>query len=111
MERLKVTSGGDDVQQVVLRGDPKKQPEPIHFRVVLPWGDVDIARCDDGTYWIHFRVDKKGDGMDDGEGPYGRIIDARIDARDKHAGTIDAAVLSDPALYHLAVRLGPEVMP
>jgi hypothetical protein len=109
VKRLTVTSGGDEVQQVVLEGDPKKHPEPLHFRVVLPWGDLDVARCEDDTYWIHFRVNRPGDQEDVGDGArLGRILDARIDARDKHAGTIDASVLADPNLYHLAVRLGPD---
>jgi hypothetical protein len=102
-----VTSGGDDVQQVVLEGDPKKCPEPVHFRVVLPWGDVDVARCDDDAYWIHFRVNRPGDSTDDGERPNGAVLDARIDVHDRPASAIDPGLLDDPGLYHLAVRLGP----
>ena len=40
---LKIKKMGDAVLGVRLEGNPEK-PEPIHFRVVLPFGDVDIVR-------------------------------------------------------------------
>ena len=66
MRLLRVTAAGEKAQQVELRGDPRN-PEPDHFRVVFPGGDVDLARCDDGSYWIHVRVDRPRDGGDDGD--------------------------------------------
>ena len=44
-KHLKIKKMGDAVLGVKLEGNPQK-PEPIYFRVVLPFGDVDIARCD-----------------------------------------------------------------
>ena len=104
---LRVTSAGEKAQQVELRGDPR-HPEPDHFRVVFPGGDVDLARCDDGSYWIHIRVDRPGDGSDDGEGPHGVILGGRIDVHGRHTTEIDPGLLADPGLYHLAVRVGVE---
>lgn len=105
MKPLKIERMGDDVQGVRLYGDPKIQPEPLHFRVALPFGDVDITRCSDGQYWVHLRVNKPE--RSTFRAHAGVVTDARIDAHDKHAGTLDASVLDDPQLYHLAVKLGP----
>jgi len=38
----------------------------------------------------------------------GRFVDARLDLKDRHAGQEDIGDFNDPALYHLAVRLGPK---
>jgi len=40
---LKIKKMGDAVLGVELKGNPK-EPEPIYFRVVLPFGHVDIVR-------------------------------------------------------------------
>jgi len=107
MKRLKIVDMGSKVQGVHLRGD-RNNPEPTHFRVSLPFGDVDITRTSDDEYWVHVRVNRPGNGQYvPGVTKLGRISDARIDAHDKHAGMIDAAVLDDPQVYHLAVRLAP----
>ena len=97
MRRLCVEQMGEVVQGVRLRGDPRN-PEPMHFRVVLPFGDVDVARCSDGSYWVHVRIDE-------GEGA---VTDGRVDLRGRHATECDAGDLGHPDLYHLAVRVGPK---
>lgn len=102
MKRLKVESLGDKVQAVRLRGD-RRNPEPIHFRVVLPFGDVDVVRTDADDYWVHLRVNRDEDGGDPGRS-MGRIVDARADAFGAEA---DAGFLAEPGLFHLAVRLAP----
>lgn len=107
MKRLSIESMGTKVQGVRLRGD-RRNPEPEHFRVSLPFGDVDIARTSDDEYWIHVRVNTPDDGEVIVAGQRaGQIKDARIDCKGKHAGTVDASILEDPALFHLAVRVGP----
>ena len=106
MKRLSIIDMGTEAQGVELKGD-RRNPEPTYFRVRLPFGDVDVARCDAGEYWVHVRVNRPGD--DDvkiANAPVGEIKDARLDAKDKHAGTIDATVLADPTLYHVAIRVG-----
>ncbi len=105
-KHLKIKRLGDAVLGVQLLGDPKK-PEPIHFRIYLPFGDVDITRTKDNDYWIH--ISRNGEIAAQNEGKLeGRFIDARLYLNDKHAGQEDIGDFNDPALYHLAVRLGPK---
>jgi len=105
-KHLKLKSMGDNVIGVELEGNPKK-PEPIHFRVMFPGGDIDIVRTSDNQdYWIHLRVDHP----DDGESPDRKVMDARIvgarlDCRDKAAVDTDVGDFNNPSLYHLAVRI------
>jgi hypothetical protein len=103
---LKVKRMGDEVQGVQLFGDPKKQHEPTYFRVVLPFGDVDIVRCSGGEYWVHVRVNRPGGQTLPGQ-PTGVIEDARIDSLTPDAA-FPCEALADGGLYHLAVRLGPD---
>lgn len=101
---LKIRSFGTDVLGVRLEGNPSK-PEPIYFRVAFPGGDVDIARCSDDTYWIHVRVNRPEDLTGQGFGEVGKLTDARIDIKGKHASECNAGDFADPDLYHLAVRV------
>ncbi len=106
MKMLKVERMGTEVQGVRLKGDPRS-PEPTHFRVQLPGGDVDIVRCDDGSYWVHVRVD----GTEEERSlsvPVGGIIDARLDIRGKHASDVDVGDFADPKLYHVALRVAAD---
>ena len=108
VKMLKVKRMGDKVQGVVIRGNPAN-PEPIHFRVVLPFGEVDISRTSDGGYWVHTTVNRPSSGHHiKGQTRTGCVVDARVDAHNKPAGTLDPGVLADPHLYHLALRLGPD---
>ena len=95
---------GDAVLGVELKGDPKN-PEPIHFRVVLPFGDVDIVRCTDGSYWVHARINKEDDGLNP-DRTFGKFVDARIDIIGKHASDCNAGDFNDPNMYHAAVKIG-----
>ncbi len=85
MKRLNVTYMGDDV------------------RVALPYGDIDITRCDNGDYWVHVRVNRAGDMV--GKEPYGKVIDARLDIEGKSVTEADIGDFADPGLYHMAVRV------
>lgn len=105
-KHLKIKKYGDAVLGVKLEGNPRK-PEPIHFRVYLPFGDVDITRTTVDDYWVHIRCNKSNDGYD----PYrnfGKFTDARIDILDKHASETDAGDFNNPNVYHVAVRISPE---
>lgn len=106
---LRIESMGDNVLGVKLFGDAKK-PEPIHFRVEIPHGDVDIVRLDNGDYWVHVRTNKPEDGEtpDVTDRGFGKIVDARLDILGKHAGEIDVGDFNNELLYHVAVRLTPE---
>ena len=89
---LKIKSMGDAALGVRLEGDPQK-PEPIHFRVQFPGGDIDIVRTADNEYWIHLRVEN------------GTISDARLDIHGKPASETDVGDFNDPGLYHVALRV------
>lgn len=104
-KHLKVREMGDNVMGVTLEGNPKK-PEPIHFRVEFPGGDVDVVRCDDGSQWVHVRVNKKADGYDP-DREFGSIVDARIDClATPHRGLVGDLGRAD--VNHIAVRIQPE---
>ncbi len=105
MKRLQVESMGDDAQGVRLRGD-RRSPEPIHFRVSFPGGDVEIVRASEGDgagYWVHVRVNDKPE-LEAGE-VHGRLADARLDVRSMHASETSAGDFANPGLYHVALRI------
>lgn len=105
-KHLRIKPMGDNVLGVKLEGD-KSKPEPIHFRVCFPGGDVDIVRTSDNQYWVHVHVDKEADL----HGPHettGKIVDARLDIRGKHANETDCGDFNNPDLYHLAVKIETE---
>ena len=106
---LRLQRFGGDVLGVRLEGNPKK-PEPLYFRVYLPFGDVDITRTTDNEYWIHVRRNEAKDLVAMPKAIEGEFKDARLDLNDRHAGEEDIGDFRNPALYHLAVRLGPKEM-
>jgi uncharacterized protein (DUF2252 family) len=105
MKMLKIERFGDEVQGIRLQGDPAIRPEPVHVRVVFPGGDVDVVRTSDGDYWVHVRVDSAQDVATEAAEQAGRIVDARLDIRSKHASETDVGDFAHPDLYHLAVRV------
>ncbi len=108
MKKLRVVSFGEEVQGVRLKGD-RRNPEPESFRVAIPGGDVDVVRTTDGEYWVHIRVNKRGDSggqFDDRE--FGTIVDARLDIIERHASEVDCGEFADPNLYHVALRVAVE---
>ena len=106
-KHLKIKRYGDAVLGVTLEGNRKK-PEPIHFRVHLPFGDVDIVRTTDNDYWVHIRKNRADDLAETPRNVEGKFVDARLDLADRHAGQEDLGDFGNPNLYHLAVRLGPK---
>lgn len=102
---LKIQPFGSNVLGVRLEGNPRK-PEPDEFRVAFPGGDVSIARCTDGTYWVHVRVDHEQAGMFvPGEDTPARITEARLDIYGKNTSEVDTGDFSDDNLYHVAFRV------
>jgi hypothetical protein len=102
---LKIKSYGDAVLGVELEGNPKK-PEPDHFRVYFPGGDVDITRTTDNEYWIHVHVNCKESTSYNPMEPTGFIKDARLDITDISASEANIGDFDNPNLYHLAFRVG-----
>lgn len=67
-------------------------------------------RATDGEgadYWIHVRVNDGG-GLAQPDDPRARIVDARLDVRDKSASETNVGDFKNPGLYHLAVRVARE---
>ena len=95
---------GEKVLGIRLEGNPKN-PEPEHFRVVLPFGNVDITRCTDNTYWVHIKNNRPDDGgLSDRI--MGKFIDGRIDLSTKHTSDCNAGDFGHPDMYHMAVKIG-----
>jgi hypothetical protein len=86
-----------------MDGDKKKQLEPPEVHLHFPCGQVSVTRCQDGTYWVHVSLE---DFNEDGfTGKVGKLIDARIDCKDKSVNECDTGDLKDPELYHLAIKM------
>lgn len=106
-KHLKIKKMGDNVLGVELKGNPK-QPEPIHFRVTIPFGDVDIVRTTDNEYWVHIRCNHEKHGMFiRGEDIPGKFVDGRIDLTSKHSVDCDQGDFGHKDMYHMAVRIAP----
>lgn len=103
-KHLKIKSMGDNALGVTLEGNPTN-PEPIHFRVAFPGGDVDIVRTTDGQYWAHFRVNHPEAGGYDMDSPAGTLACARIDAVGV-SPTDKVEAIADQRVYHVAFRVG-----
>lgn len=71
-----------------LLGDPEVRPEKPYTIITFPGGSVEIARCEDGRYWIHAAV--RGDDAE-GRAP-GRIVDARMDFDGRYEDEGNAAL-------------------
>lgn len=100
---LRIEEMGDNVLGVRLFGDPKK-PEPIHFRICFPGGDLEIVRVSEGNeFWAHIRVNHPEDGWDP-DRDFGKLVAARLDILGKSRA--DKGDFENPGLYHLAVKIG-----
>lgn len=106
-QHLKIKQMGEAVLGVVLEGNPKK-PESIHFRVVLPFGDVDIVRCTDDTYWVHICNNTEEQYRLGIAKKPGKFIAGRIDIQGKHTIDCNSGDFGHPDMYHMAVRIGPD---
>lgn len=84
MAKAKVVHS-DDAVLIKFEGNPKN-PEPSTAVIRFPGGEVEVARCSDGTYWVHTyaaseknivgsRVDYCFDGSKNG---VGEIPDAHL---------------------------------
>ncbi len=103
-KHIKVRHMGEKALGVTLEGNPQK-PEPDHFRVCFPGGDVDLTRCDDGSYWVHVYVNRPEAGHMTPDKPTARLTAARIDIHGKHASEVDAGDFGHEKAYHVAVRV------
>lgn len=107
-DHLRIVNLGENVLGLRLFGD-RARPEPIHFRLLIPFGDVDVVRTTDGLYWVHTRINRP----DDGWGPeraMGRFSRARLDSLDRSACDADLGDFRRETLYHVALQLAPDPM-
>jgi len=102
---LKIVPMGTNVLGVRLEGNPQK-PEPDHFRIVFPGGDLEVVRCSENAdYWVHVRVNHRGSTSWDPESEEARIAAARLDINGKNVNEANIGDFNNPELYHLAVRV------
>jgi hypothetical protein len=96
-----------------LIGDPEIKREKPHTIIGFPGGDVEIARTEDGNYWVHVavRTDHRGDGD---ARPAGRIIRARVDADGRYSDAANAALsdeIAEGGVNHIAFLIEPSRKP
>lgn len=99
--------------KTTLHGDPEIKPEKPHTIIAFPGGDVEIARTDDGDYWVHVAV--RQDHRDNGAAlPPGRIIRARLDANARYSEAANDALNSEiveGGVNHIAFLIEPARKP
>lgn len=109
--RFKVERLGEAVEGVRIKGDPLR-PEPEAFRIVFPFGFVEVTRAVDGDpntdYWVHVYVNNplNKSYCCEIDGLKGQIKHARLDQVDKHTSDCNLGDFARAELYHLAVRVG-----
>ena len=84
----KLSSGrGEAVNEIkigeenVLFGDPTIKTEKPHTIVSFPGASVEIARCEDGRYWIHVTTRPP---FDEPQAEPGMIVDTRLNAEGRY---------------------------
>jgi len=91
-----------------LYGDKSKVIESSQHIIEFPGGAVEVARCEDGSYWAHIIVNR-GFGDGDGDGltsAKGTIMETRVDYEDPNTGVLS---ISPPKPFtQVAVRIMPK---
>ncbi|WP_172670861.1 hypothetical protein, partial [Labrenzia sp. DG1229] len=99
----KVKIGG----KTELLGDPSIKPEKPHTIVGFPGGDVEIARTDDGNYWVHVAVRQPP--AEPHKSP-GKIVGARIDFAGRYGNEANQVLreeISEGDVTHIAFLVLP----
>lgn len=82
----------DDALTIIVEGD-KRNPEPMHLIIKFPGGNIELARCSDGSYWAHTVAENSSN-----------IINSRIDY--EHGASVSVASLPDADKVHkLSLRI------
>ncbi|DAZ90910.1 TPA_asm: hypothetical protein Cy-LDV1_g36 [Cyanophage Cy-LDV1] len=66
----------DDATTVIIKGD-RRNPEPSHLIVQFPGGFVEIARCQDDSYWVH--THRNTEACEATEKVPGAVVGSRLD--------------------------------
>ncbi len=93
-----------------LRGD-KRRPDPGTHISEFPGGAIELARLDDGTYWVHIIVNRGQalPGVVDGlKSAHGEVVDSRIDWAERRLEDIPH-LPEEANLTQLAVRIRPQL--
>lgn len=94
----------------ILKGD-KAKPEAAEHIIEFPGGAIEVARCEDGTYWAHIIVNRDyalEDMMPGTRGRLGEVVDSRVDWEGRGAQAIPG-LPDGAALTQVAVRIRPVV--
>jgi hypothetical protein len=105
MNKLTIRKAAPDVQEIVLLGDARRRPEPMHVRLRFPGGELELVRCADGSYWAHVYVATPDNEGWDPNAIMGQLAEARLDIHGEATSQADVGDFEDPGLYHLAVRI------
>lgn len=95
-----------------LKGDKKRKPEPAQHIIEFPGGAVEVARCEDGSYWAHIIINT---GWSDPEQTglhkaAGEVADSRIDWSERRLDEIPGLPQA-ASLSQIAVRIIPKDSP
>lgn len=89
-----------------LLGDPAVRIEQPYTIIRFPGGDVEIARCEDGTYWVHVAVrEARAEGQ-----PAATVVGARIDFVGRYGDEANATLrreIDRGDVNHIAFRIKP----
>lgn len=88
-----------------LFGDPSIQLEKPYTIILGPGFDVEIARCVDGSYWVHL-----GTKQVTPNDPRARIMQCRLDSPERYVpGAVHDAVDAElgRGIDHIAFRVVP----
>lgn len=90
-----------------LFGDPKQKIESATHIIEFPGGSVEVARCDDGSYWCHLEVNH-GFGAGDSDGTtsaQGEVIGSRVDYLAPLPGVVE--IPHETQVCQVALRIMP----
>ncbi len=88
-----------------LFGNKEVKPEKPYTIIGFPGGGVEIARCEDGRYWVHVAVHERTP-----EDPAGTITGARIDADGRYTDEANELLQGEVAkgdITHIAFLVTP----
>ncbi len=87
-----------------LLGDPTKKREKPYTILLFPGGHVEVARCEDGSYWVHVATKETPDCAT------AKITNARVDAEGRYCDETNGALQAEidkGGVNHIAFLVSP----
>ena len=87
-----------------LFGDPSIKIEKPHTAILFPGGNVEIARCSDGQYWVHVSINNAKPGQN------AKITRCRLDADGRYCDDVNEAMndeINRGSVNHIAFLVKP----